>query len=89
MPGDGGFCSDARREREVLGKGAPRQVAAQAAWGRVWLAIPEARGDRGNGRRCIGEDTSRQQGHPGQALAGFGGVDELPGGPHHPLDGEG
>ncbi len=47
LPHEGGFCADARREGEVPGKGARRQAAAQAARGGAWLAIPEARGNRG------------------------------------------
>jgi hypothetical protein len=61
MTGAGGFRADARREGVALGKGLPRQVAAEPPRGRVWLAIPEAGGERrGTGRR-IGPHAPGQQ----------------------------
>jgi len=65
------------------------QGATQAAWGGLGAAIPEAGWDGGSSGRAIGKHGSSKEGEFGQALTGFGGMNELAGRAKHLLGGQG
>ncbi len=66
-----------------------RQSAAQAARGGLGAAIPEPGWDCGSSGRAIGKYGAGKKGEFGQALTGFGGVNELTSRAKHLLGGQG
>src|SRR2546423_14712043 len=81
------FFTDPCRKGKVPWKRTARQGTAQAPGRGLGLAIPEAGGERGTGRRRIGEDRPRQEGQFEEALTRLGGGDKLAGGAEHLLGG--
>ena len=73
----GRFLADPRGQREVGGKRAAGEEAAQATRRGLGMAIPEAGRDGGSRRRGIAEAGTGQQREFGEALTGLGILDEL------------